>query len=454
MTKKRTYQLEKDDKQYIWHPFTQMKDYTEETPLIVEKAKGSYLIDTEGRKYLDGVSSLWVNIHGHRKKEIDDAIIGQVRKVSHSTLLGLTNVPAIMLAKKLVKIAPKGLTRVFFSDNGSTAVEVALKIAFQYWQQRAKAHKEKKSFISLKNAYHGDTLGAVSVGGIDLFHETYRPLLFKTYKAVSPYCYRCELKKRYPVCHLACLNQLEKLMERYHRKIAAMIIEPEVQAAGGMLMSPPGYLKEVRRLCSQYSILLIADEVAVGFGRTGKMFACEHEEISPDIMAVAKGITGGYLPLAATLTTEDVYRAFLGEYREYKTFFHGHSYTGNQLACAASLANLEVFEREKIIAKLQPKISYLEKRLKPFTALSHVGEVRQKGFMVGIELVKDKKTKEPYPLEEKIGIQVISEARKQGVVIRPLGNVIVLMPPLSISYRELDMLTETIYKSIQGVTRD
>jgi adenosylmethionine-8-amino-7-oxononanoate aminotransferase len=243
-------------------------------------------------------------------------------------------------------------------------------------------------------------------------------------------------------------------MERYHKKIAAMIIEPEVQGAGGMLMSPPGYLKGVRRLCSQYSILLIADEVAVGFGRTGRMFACEHEGVMPDIMAVAKGITGGYLPLAATLTTEEVYRAFLGEYREFKTFFHGHTYTGNQLASVAALANLEIFEREKTIAKLQPKISHLKDKLKPFTALSHVGEVRQKGFMVGIELVKDKKTKEPYPLEEKIGIRVTNEARKRGVVIRSLGNVIVLMPPLSISCRELNTLTGVVYESILEVTGD
>ena len=454
MTKKESKQLERDDRKYIWHPFTQMKDYTEETPLIVKRAKGSYLIDTDGKKYIDGVSSLWVNIHGHRKKEIDQAIMRQVRQVSHSTLLGLSNVPAIKLAKKLVSIAPRGLTRVFFLDNGSTAVEVALKIAFQYWQQRATPRKEKTRFISLENAYHGDTLGAVSVGGIDLFHETYRPLLFKTYQAVSPYCYRCSLKKRYPECGLACLAQLESMMERYHTKVAAMIIEPEVQGAGGMLMSPPGYLKGVRRLCSRYSILLIADEVAVGFGRTGRMFACEHEGVRPDIMAVAKGITGGYLPLAATLTTEEVYQAFLGEYREFKTFFHGHTYTGNQLACAAALANLEIFKREKTIAKLQPKISYLEDRLKPFAALLHVGEVRQKGFMVGIELVKDKKTKEPYPLEGKIGIRVTSEARKRGAVIRPLGNVIVLMPPLSISLKELNTLIEVVYESIQEVTRD
>ena len=454
MTKKESKQLERDDRKYIWHPFTQMKDYTEETPLIVKRAKGSYLIDTDGKKYIDGVSSLWVNIHGHRKKEIDQAIMRQVRQVSHSTLLGLSNVPAIKLAKKLVSIAPRGLTRVFFLDNGSTAVEVALKIAFQYWQQRATPRKEKTRFISLKNAYHGDTLGAVSVGGIDLFHETYRPLLFTTYQAASPYCYRCSLKKRYPECGLACLAQLESMMERYHTKVAAMIIEPEVQGAGGMLMSPPGYLKGVRRLCSRYSILLIADEVAVGFGRTGRMFACEHEGVRPDIMAVAKGITGGYLPLAATLTTEEVYQAFLGEYREFKTFFHGHTYTGNQLACAAALANLEIFKREKTIAKLQPKISYLEDRLKPFAALLHVGEVRQKGFMVGIELVKDKKTKEPYPLEGKIGIRVTSEARKRGAVIRPLGNVIVLMPPLSISLKELNTLIEVVYESIQEVTRD
>lgn len=454
MKKRRAYQLEQYDKQYIWHPFTQMKDYIREPALIIEKAKGNYLIDIYGRKYLDGVSSLWVNIHGHRKKEIDQAIRDQIKQVSHSTLLGLSNVPAIKLAKKLVEIAPKGLNRVFFSDDGSTAIEVALKIAYQYWQQKPHPQKEKCKFISLKNAYHGDTLGSVSVGGISLFHDIYRPLLFKTYKAESPYCYRCKFGLTYPSCHLTCLNKLEELMAKYHHKVAAMIIEPEVQAAGGMLMSPPGYLKGVKQLCTKYSILLIADEVAVGFGRTGKMFACEIEGITPDIMAIAKGVTGGYLPLAATLVTEKIYNAFLGEYHEFKTFFHGHTYTGNQLACAAALANLKLFQKERTLEKLQKKILYLKELLKPFNNLSHVGEVRQKGFIVGIELVKDKKTKKSYPLEEKIGIKVAFVARKLGVVIRPLGNVIVLMPPLSISYSELNQLTKVIYKSIQEVTGD
>ncbi len=450
--KKRNKKFEELDKRLIWHPFTQMKDWIEETPLIIEKGKGSYLIDIHGRKYLDGISSLWVTVHGHRKKEIDAAVKKQIDKIAHSTLLGLSNVPAIILSEKLIKIAPKRLTKVFYSDSGSTAVEIALKMAFQYWQQKGIAYKNKTKFISLHNAYHGDTIGSVSVGGIDLFHQIYKPLLFDSYKIESPYCYRCSLNKTYPACNLECADNAEEMIKKYADTTAALIIEPIVQGAAGMLVSPPGYLKKIRRLCTRYNILMIADEVATGFGRTGKMFACEHEGISPDIMAVAKGITGGYLPLAATLATDEIYNAFYGEYKDLKTFFHGHTYTGNPLACAAAIANIGLFKKERTLQKLQPKIKYMTKRLKEFEILNHVGDIRQKGFMVGIELVKDKGTKEPYLLEEKIGIKVIKEARKHGLIIRPLGNVIVLMPPLSIKMEELKRLLEVVYISIKTVT--
>ncbi len=450
--KKRNRILAKKDKKYIWHPFTQMKDYEKSSPLVIEKGRGSYLYDTEGNRYIDGVSSLWVTVHGHRKKKIDDAIINQVKKISHSTLLGISNVPAAELAEKLVKITPKGLSKVFYSDNGSTSVEIALKIAYQYWQQKSAKTKTKKKFVSLVNAYHGDTLGSVSVGGIDLFHQVYSPLLFKTFKADSPYCYRCPVKKNWPGCRLACLDSLEKILKKHSREIAAMIIEPMVQGAAGMITFPKGYLKKVRQLCTRHNVLLIADEVAVGFGRTGKMFACEHEKVNPDLLAIAKGITGGTLPLAATLASDEIYKAFLGEPEDLKTFFHGHTYTGNPVACAAAIANLEVFEEEKVLLSLKKKIRLLTKQLKSFETLSHVGDIRQSGFMVGIELVANPKTKKSFEIKERIGHRVILEARKRGVIIRPLGDVIVLMPPLSISEKELNTLCDVTFESIKKVT--
>lgn len=442
-------QLEQDDKRYIWHPFTQMMDYERETPLIIDRGEGSFLIDIYGNRYLDGVSSLWVNLHGHRREEMDNAIKEQLEKIAHTTLLGLSNTPAIKLAKKLVEISPQGLKKVFFSDNGSTAVEVGLKMAFQYWQHIG---QNKTKFISFRNAYHGDTIGSVSVGGIDTFHKIFSPLLFQTYRSLSPYCYRCPLDKSYPSCGLSCLEELEELMEIHGDEVAALIIEPVVQAAAGMIVFPPGFLKGVRELCSKYHILIIADEVATGFGRTGRMFACEHEEVSPDIMALAKGITGGYLPLAVTLTTEEIYRAFLGKFEELKTFFHGHTYTGNPLACAAALASLEIFEKEKTLDKVQHKALYLESFLSPIKDLPHVGDVRHKGLMVGIELVMDKEEKRPFPIKEKIGIKVMHEARRRGLVIRPLGDVIVLMPPLSISKSELKKMVDITSEAIEVVT--
>jgi adenosylmethionine-8-amino-7-oxononanoate aminotransferase len=455
-------QINKLDKTYLWHPFTQMKEWAEESHLIITEGRGSFLKDITGKWYIDGVSSIWVTVHGHRKKEINDAIKEQVDKISHSTLLGLTHPPAAILAEKLVKLLQKSLgsrgerpfaptlSRVFYSDNGSTAVEIALKMAFQYW--RHKGVKSKKTFLSLNNGYHGDTIGAVSVGGIDLFHNIFSPLLFKTYKAPSPYCYRCELGKELRSCRLYCLQAMEKIMHQHHKKIAALIIEPLVQGAGGMIVAPAGYLKQVRKLCSKYDILMIADEVATGFGRTGKMFACEHENVSPDILCIAKGITGGYLPLAATIATEEIYTAFLGEFRELKTFFHGHTYTGNQLACAAAIANIDLFKKEKTLQKMQMKIGSLGKELEKIKEFQHVGDIRQKGFMAGIELVKNKKTKEPYPHEEKMGWKVCLKARENGLIIRPLGNVVVLMPPLSLSQQELKSLVRITAEAVRVVT--
>lgn len=449
--------LEELDKKYIWHPFTQMKDWLDEKPIIISEGRDCFIKDIYGKWYLDGVSSLWVTIHGHRKKEIDDAIKEQLSNIAHSTLLGLSNVPAIKLAEKLIHMVSSllvpphsSLTKVFYSDNGSTAVEVALKMAFQYW--RHKGVNGRNAFVSLNNAYHGDTIGAVSVGGIDIFHKAFGPLLFKTYKAPSPYCYRCELGREYPECTFACLNKLEDIFKMHGDEIAALIIEPLIQAAGGMITSPSGYLKGVRELCTKYNILMIADEVATGFGRTGKMFACKHESVVPDIMCLSKGITGGYMPLAATISSDEIYNAFLGEFKDLKTFFHGHSYTGNPLACAAALACLNLFEKEEVIKTLKGKIEILEAWLKNVLTLQHVGDVRNIGLMAGIELVKDKKTKEPYGWEEKMGWRVAYQARENGVFIRPLGNVMVIMPPLSISEQNLNQLLKVIRDSIVKVT--
>lgn len=489
---------EDSDKKYIWHPFTQMKEWADEQQIIIAEGRDCHLIDTEGKAYLDGVSSLWVNIHGHRKKEIDDAIKAQIDKISHSTLLGLSNLPAIELAEKLVKIIessantngangaqtasrpvtgdllpppsppwqgwekgeacrrdrqaykPSALTRVFYSDNGSTSVEVALKMAFQYWRHKGAAGKER--FLSLNNGYHGDTIGAVSVGGVDIFHSAFGPLLFKTYKAPSPYCYRCELDMKYPDCRLACLSKMEAILRSHHEEIAALIIEPFVQAAGGMIVSPPGYLKGARELCARHNVLFIADEVATGFGRTGKMFACEHESVVPDMICLSKGITGGYLPLAATVASEEIYNAFLGEFKDLKTFFHGHSYTGNPLGCAAALACLGIFEKEKTIEGLRPKIEALEEWLKEISVMDHVGDTRNKGLMAGVELVMDKETKKPYPWEQKMGRRVCLYVREKGILIRPLGNVVVIMPPLSISIGDLRYMLDAIKDAIGAVT--
>ena len=438
------------DKRYIWHPFTQMKDYADMNPLVIEKGEGCYLIDIDGNRYIDGVSSLWVLVHGHGKKELLDAIEKQSKTLCHSTLLGLANAPSVILAKKLIEIMPKGLSKVFYSDNGSTSVEIALKMAYQYWQQ--KGQKKKKRFIAFTNAYHGDTIGAVSVGGIDLFHQVYGPLLFKTYKSPSPYCYRCSLKLERESCGLACVEAFEKVVRHHRDEICAVIIEPLVQGAAGMIIQPPGWLNAVWKIAKQYDLLFIADEVATGFGRTGNMFACEEERISPDFMCVAKGITGGYLPLAATISTEEVFDGFLGHFDEFRTFFHGHTYTGNPLACAVAVESINLFKKEKLMEKLHQKIALLGSGLERFKELSHVGEVRQKGFMVGIELVKSRKTKRPYPPGEKIGQKVIWEARKRGVVIRPLGDVIVLMPPLAIDKQTLERLIDVTFESIKAVT--
>ncbi|TAN62533.1 adenosylmethionine--8-amino-7-oxononanoate transaminase [bacterium] len=448
--RKKTERLQRLDKKNLWHPFTQMKQWEAMEPLVIERGEGSFLIDTQGRRYLDGVSSLWVNVHGHAKIEINKAIIAQLGKISHSTLLGLGNVPAIELADKLVKIAPKGLKKVFYSDNGSTAVEIALKMAFQYCAQIGMS--KKKKFIAFTGAYHGDTFGSMSVGEIDVFVKKYRPLLFKTFHAPYPYCYRCPVKKIASNCKTECLDVFEGLLKKHKAEIAACIIEPLIQGASGMITSPPGFLKEVRRLTKKYGVLLIADEVATGFGRTGAMFACEKEGVTPDFLCMAKGLTGGYLPLAATLTTRKVYNAFLGRHDEYKAFFHGHTYTGNQLGCVAALANISLFEKKGFFKKLEKKIGLFAALLDKFKGLPRVGDVRQAGLMAGIELVKDKKTKEPFRVQEMTAKRICDAARGLGLIIRPLGDTIVIMPPLSVKEAELKRICAIVTKCVKDIT--
>lgn len=421
-------ELQEVDRRHLWHPFTQQRGWcAEEPPLVVDHAAGTNLYDAEGNAYIDGVSSLWCNVHGHRHPALDAAVREQLDRVAHSTMLGLSHQPAIELAERLVAVVPPGLTRVFYSESGSTAVEIALKMAFQFWAQRGQ--NERTRFVCLENAYHGDTLGAVSVGGIDLFHAVYEPLLFDTLRARA-----------------GDAEDLERLLERHGQSVAAVIVEPLVQGAAGMLMQPDGYLRRVRELCDAHDVLLICDEVATGFGRTGEMFACQHERVTPDLMCVGKGLTGGYLPLAATLASERVYDAFLAEFDEFKTFFHGHTYTGNPLAAAAALATLETFERERTLDSLQPKIELLERLLSQRVAmLPGVAEVRQRGFMVGIELIEQ-------PVAERVGHRVTLAARRRGALIRPLGDVIVLMPPLTISQADLRRLVAITAAAIAEAT--
>lgn len=412
--------LTQKDLKYVWHPFTQMKDYeTEASPMIIDRGKGIYVWDIEGNKYIDGISSWWVNTLGHSHPRLNEALKRQVEKIEHVLLAGFSHIPAIELAEKLVQLTPAELTKVFYSDNGSTAVEVALKMAFQYWQQTG--HAQKTKFIALKHSYHGDTLGAVSVGGVDLFHKVYKPLLFDIFQAETPEP-----------------DYIEAILKQHSHEIAGLIIEPLVQGAGGMRMYPPEYLGEYRKLCDKYNVLLIDDEVAMGFGRTGRMFAFEHAGIVPDIICLAKGLTAGYLPLSVTMATDEIYRAFYDDYETYKTFFHGHSFTGNPLAAAIAVENLKILEEEKIIESLQPKIECLSKNLEKFKKLDCIKNIRQTGMVAAMEL------------DGVAGKKVYTEALKLGAIIRPLGNVIYFMPPLIITEEEIAKLTEIALVAIEN----
>ena len=439
------------DRDHVWHPFTPMQEYCrEDTPVIVG-AEGFYLIDATGRRYLDGTSSLWCNVHGHRVPEIDEAIRAQLDRVAHSTLLGLAGGPSAELAYELTQRAPAGLNRVFYSDSGATAVEAALKIAFQYHRQRPDGPQHRDLFVSLGGAYHGDTLGSVSVGGVDLFHEVYRSLLFPTLKVPAPVAYRLPPGFDAATYVAHCEAELERVLRENQSRIAAFVIEPLVQGASGILVHPPGYLRRVRELTRELGLLLIADEVAVGFGRTGSLFACEQEQVVPDLLCLAKGLTGGYLPLAATLATDEIYSAFLAPPAQGKTFFHGHTYTGNPLGCAAALASLRLFEERQVLQDVQRNQAILQQRLSEFRDWPQVGDIRQKGVMAGIELVRDRATRERFPAEWRVGHRVTLAARERGAILRPLGDVIVLMPAPAMPQATLNELCDIASDSIRAV---
>lgn len=447
----RKEQLVHDDHAYLWHPFTQMRDWLGEEPLVIERGEGNYLIDVDGRRYLDGVSSLWCNVHGHRHPALDAALREQMDRVAHSTLLGLGSVASIELAKQLIDVAPPGLTRVFYSDAGATAVEIALKMAFQYCQLRGE--KKRQRFVSLTEAYHGDTIGAVSLGYSEAFHRFFRPLLFEVLKIDPPHVFRWQ-RHLSPADALAgAIAAAEALFAAHGGEIAALIVEPLMQGAAGMWNHPPEYLRALRELTRRHGALLICDEVAVGFGRTGRLFAVEHAGVTPDLMCLGKGITGGYLPLAATLATEEIFSAFLAPYEEFNTFFHGHTYTGNALACAVACASLRLFERDGVLARVNERAAHLESLLGEHVApLAHVGDIRQLGLMVGIELVRDRAQRTAYEPVERIGARVCQRMRSEGIIIRPLGPVVILMPPLGVTDSELERLVRSCAAAIAAVT--
>lgn len=444
--------LEKWDDEYVWHPFTPHSIYREEEPLTVVAGEGHYLIDADGERFFDGVGSIWCNIFGHQREEIDTAVREQLQHIAHSTLLGNTNDRPVILAKRLVELAPEGLKKVFYSDNGSTSVEIALKMALQFWQQEAGGDGRKRTkFMGLANAYNGDTVGAVSVGGIDLFHSRFGPLLFETVRGPSPEIYHRPEEKSREQAEREFVENFDRVFDQHASELAAVIIEPGMQGAGGMITYPEGFLRHARKKTRDADVLLILDEVAMGMGRSGEMFASQREGVNPDFLCIAKGLTGGYIPVAATLTTDRVYEAFLGPAEEGRTFFHGHTFTGNALGCAAALATLDIFEKDDILAEVRRKSDVLRKYLTPLQADENVGDIRQYGLAVGIELVEDKEKRKSFDGTKRIGMKVCRAARDRGVFLRPLGDVIVLMPPLSITDEEIELLVEAVKFGIKEV---
>ena len=424
------------DLAHIWHPYTQMKDCETMPPIAIEKARGMKLYAEDGRVFYDTISSWWCNIHGHGHPVIRKAIKSQTDRLEHVLFAGFTHKPAVELAERLIDIVPKGLSKVFYSDNGSTAVEVALKMSIQYWQGAGK--KEKRHFISFDMGYHGDTVGTMSVSGVDLYNKRFEGLFFKTFKAPTPYCYRCPCGMTKEKCSLECFSRMEELVKARAHETAAVIVEPLLLGAGGMIIYPAEYLRRLRALTEKYDVHLIADEVATGFGRTGKMFACEHAGITPDFLCLSKGITSGYLPLAATLTTRKVFDAFYGDYADFKTFFHGHTYTANPIACAAAVASLGLFESERTLDNARRINTKLKGFLRKMSRLEIVGDTRSIGVVGAMELVKDRATKEAFGPKRRIGLEIYKRGLEKGLLLRPLGEIIYFFLPLSVTARELD----------------
>jgi adenosylmethionine-8-amino-7-oxononanoate transaminase len=443
------------DKDHVWHPYTQMAEYNEKDPLVVVEGEGRKLKDANGRWYYDGTSSIWLNVHGHRVPEIDAAIIEQLGKVAHSTLLGQANEPSILLAEELVELAPKGLTRVFYSDSGSEAVEAAIKMSLQYWGNLEGKETRRQRVLSFEDGYHGDTLGAVAAAPVETFHWPFKAMLSSPLRAPFPNPYRSKEPTPQGTVR-SSLEAVERLLDEHSGEIAAVIVEAMMQGVAGIVIAPEGFLRGLSELCREHDVLLIADEVATGFGRTGRMFACAHEGVTPDLMAIGKGLTGGYLPLAATLTTDKIYEAFLGSHAEKKTFFHGHSYTGNQLGCAAARGNLKRVRETRLLEGLAEKEHLIGTRAEAMREHPYVGDVRYKGMVLGIELVADKESKTTYPWEAQAGWRVCNRAREKGLLVRPLGSVAIFMPPLGSTLEELsemlDILTEALWEATEEIS--
>lgn len=439
--------LQQKDLRFIWHPCSQMKDYEDFPPILIERASGAYLFDNTGKSYLDAISSWWVNLFGHANERINRALCDQAARLEHVIFANFSHEPAIDLAEEIVRLAPDGLSRVFFADNGSAAVEAALKMSFHYHQQTGRTSRTK--FAAITDAYHGETLGALSVGDLDLYSKIYKPLLLGTLKAPGPDCFRCPFGKTRDACDAECFQSLKRLVAENANELCAVIIEPLVQCAAGMKMYPPVYLKKLRALCSANDIHLIADEIAVGFGRTGKMFACEHAAVSPDMMCLSKGLTAGYLPMSLVVTTDEIYSAFYADYTELKAFLHSHSYTGNALACAVARETLAIFRDDAVLENNAAKAAYLSTRTREFfDGHPYVGEYRQTGMIGALELVADRQTKEAFDWKKRVGYGIYRIALEQGVLLRPLGNVIYFMPPYIASEKDLNLMIETAFFSI------
>lgn len=440
--------LQEKDRKYLWHPYTQMKDYAERDILLIDRAEGLLLYDQHGKSYFDTISSWWCILHGHNHPTINSFVKEQVGKLEQVLLAGTSHEPAILLAEKLVNLAPPNLTKVFYSDNGSTACEIAIKMSLQYW--RHTGHPERSQLVALERGYHGDTIGTMSLGGVPEFHQAFAHLMFDSHRLPSPYCYRCPVGKNEQQCDCECLLPLVDLFEKQGEKIAALILEPLIQAAGGMIVYPVVYLQKLAKLTKQYGVHLILDEVATGFGRTGKMFALEHAGVEPDFLCLSKGLTAGYLPLAATLATEEVYQAFYADYEKNKTFYHGHTFTGNPLGCASGLGSMQVFDDENTLGKLPQVVDHLHNQMERFRELPWIGDLRQVGMISAMELVKDKQTKEEFPFLDRVGWNIYLKGLEEGLLLRPMGNVIYLWLPLSTTTIEIDEIVERTWRVLSN----